>query len=102
MEGPEAVAGFDTYKDAVPRAKLTHSREGVLEAVLHTNGSTVIFNRYSHDEFVELFYQINPLTPWRDRGGARWSSICVSGRAALRPETDRRLLSQHRLPAEQE
>ena len=65
MDGPEAVADFDTYEDAVPCAKLTHSREGVLEAALHTNGSTLIFNGHSHDEFVELFYQFNPLTPWR-------------------------------------
>ena len=54
-----AMADFDTYKDAFPHAKLTRSPEGVLEVVLHTNGDTLIFNGYTHEEFVELFHQIN-------------------------------------------
>jgi enoyl-CoA hydratase/carnithine racemase len=41
-----------------PHAKLTRSQEGVLEVVLHTNGGTLIFNGYAHEEFVELFHQI--------------------------------------------
>jgi enoyl-CoA hydratase/carnithine racemase len=53
------MAGFDTYKGAFPHAKLTRSQEGVLEVVLHTNGGTLIFNGYTHEEFVELFHQIN-------------------------------------------
>ena len=53
------MAEFDTYKDAFPHAKLTRSPEGVLEVVLHTNGDTLIFNGYTHEEFVELFHQIN-------------------------------------------
>ena len=36
------MAGFDTYKDAFPHAKLTRSQEGVLEVVLHTNGGTLV------------------------------------------------------------
>ena len=52
------MAGFDTYKDAFPHTKLTRSQEGVLEVVLHTNGGTLIFNGYAHEEFVELFHQI--------------------------------------------
>jgi hypothetical protein len=59
MQRTKAMAGFDTYKDAFPHAKLTRSREGVLEVVLHTNGGTLIFNGYTHEEFVELFHQIN-------------------------------------------
>jgi enoyl-CoA hydratase/carnithine racemase len=52
------MANFDTYKNAFPHAKLTRSPEGVLEVVLHTNGGTLIFNGYTHEEFVELFHQI--------------------------------------------
>src|SRR5262245_29341388 len=53
------MAVFDTYKDAFPHAKLTRSPEDVLEAVLHTNGGTLVFNGYTHEQFVELFHQIN-------------------------------------------
>lgn len=49
---------FDTYKDSFPHAKLTRSPEGVLEVVLHTNGDTLVFNGYTHEEFVDLFQQI--------------------------------------------
>jgi enoyl-CoA hydratase/carnithine racemase len=49
---------FDSYKDAFPHAKLTRSPDGVLEVVLHTNGDTLIFNGYAHEEFVDLFHQI--------------------------------------------
>src|SRR2546428_6027269 len=51
--------GRFTYKDTFPHAKLTRSPEGVLEMVLHTNGDTLIFNGYTHEEFVKLFHQIN-------------------------------------------
>ena len=50
------MADFDTYKDAFPHAKLTRSPEGVLEVVLHTNGNTLIFNGYTHEEFVDQLY----------------------------------------------
>lgn len=52
------MADFDAYQDAFPHAKLARSPEGVLEVVLHTNGGTLIFNGYTHQEFVELFHQI--------------------------------------------
>lgn len=52
------MAKFDTYKDAFPHAKLARSPDGVLEVVLHTNGNTVLFNGYTHEEFVDLFHQI--------------------------------------------
>ena len=52
------MAKFETYKDAFPHAKLTRSADGVLEVMLHTNGDTVIFNGYTHEEFVDLFHQI--------------------------------------------
>src|SRR5216683_3647427 len=53
------MANFDTYQDKFPHAKLTRSQDGVLEVVLHTSGGTLIFNGYTHEEFVELFHQIN-------------------------------------------
>jgi enoyl-CoA hydratase/carnithine racemase len=52
------MAKFDTYKDAFPHARLTRSPDGVLEVILHTNGDTLIFNGYTHEEFVDLFHQI--------------------------------------------
>lgn len=53
------MAGFDRYKDAFPHARLTRSQDGVLEVLLHTNGGTLIFNGHVHEEFVELFHQVN-------------------------------------------
>jgi len=47
------MAGFDTYKDLFPHARLTRSQNGVLEVVLHTDGATLVFNGYTHEEFVE-------------------------------------------------
>ncbi|HKD41979.1 MAG TPA: hypothetical protein VKB87_16965 [Myxococcaceae bacterium] len=47
------MGSLEIYKDAFPRAKLTRSQEGVLEVILHTNGGTLIFNGYTHEEFVE-------------------------------------------------
>ena len=52
------MAGFETYQHAFPHARLTRSKDGVLEAVLHTNGGTLVFNGHAHEEFVELFHQI--------------------------------------------
>src|SRR5438874_9398862 len=52
------MAAFDTYKNLFPHARLTRSEDGVLEVVLHTNGATLVFNGYTHEEFVELFRQI--------------------------------------------
>jgi hypothetical protein len=53
------MADFNTYKDSFPHAKLFRTPEGVLEVVLHTNGGSVIFNGYTHEEYVDLFHQIN-------------------------------------------
>jgi enoyl-CoA hydratase/carnithine racemase len=49
---------FDNYRNAFPHAKLTRSAAGILEVVLHTNGGTLVFNGFVHEEFVELFHQI--------------------------------------------
>jgi enoyl-CoA hydratase/carnithine racemase len=53
------VATFESYKDAFPHAKLSRSAAGVLEVTLHTNGDTLVFNGYVHEEFVDLFHQIS-------------------------------------------
>jgi enoyl-CoA hydratase/carnithine racemase len=75
---------FDTYKDAFPHAKLTRSPEGVLEVVLHTNGDTLIFNGYTHEEFVDLFHQVgqdagNRVVILTGSGGAFMESISPEG-----------------------
>jgi hypothetical protein len=52
------MADFNSYKEAFPHARLSRSQEGVLEVVLHTNGGTLIFNGYTHEEFVDLFHAV--------------------------------------------
>ena len=36
----------------------TRSKTGVLEVALHTNGGTLAFNGYTHEQFVDLFHAI--------------------------------------------
>jgi enoyl-CoA hydratase/carnithine racemase len=52
------VTAFAGYKSDFPHAKLSRSPEGVLEVVLHTEGETLVFNGFTHEEFVDLFHQI--------------------------------------------
>jgi enoyl-CoA hydratase/carnithine racemase len=52
------MAGFKTYENSFPHARLTRRANGVLEVVLHTSGAKLVFNGYTHQEFVELFHQI--------------------------------------------
>jgi enoyl-CoA hydratase/carnithine racemase len=78
------MADFNTYKDMFPHAKLTRSPAGVLEVVLHTNGDTLIFNGYTHEEFVDLFHQIsqdarNRVVILTGSGGAFMESISPEG-----------------------
>ena len=49
------MAQFDAYKDAFPNARLTRSTAGVLEITLHSNGDTLVFDGYTHEQFVDLF-----------------------------------------------
>ena len=49
---------FDTYRGSFPNARLTRSKTGVLEVALHTNGGTLAFNGYTHEQFVDLFHAI--------------------------------------------
>jgi enoyl-CoA hydratase/carnithine racemase len=49
---------FDDYRNGFPNARLTRSKTGVLEVALHTGGSTLVFNGYTHEQFVDLFHAI--------------------------------------------
>jgi enoyl-CoA hydratase/carnithine racemase len=49
---------FDEYRDRFPNARLTRSKSGVLEAALHTDGRVLVFNGYTHEQFVDLFHAI--------------------------------------------
>src|SRR4029077_21121887 len=46
------------YQNMFENARLTRSKSGVLEVVLHTNGNTLLFNGHTHEQFVELFHAI--------------------------------------------
>jgi enoyl-CoA hydratase/carnithine racemase len=84
MERTKTMADFNTYNDAFPHAKLSRSPDGVLEVVLHTNGDTLIFNGYTHEEFVDLFHQIgqdakNRVVILTGSGDAFMESITLDG-----------------------
>jgi enoyl-CoA hydratase/carnithine racemase len=49
---------FDDYRDSFPNARLIRSKTGVLEVALHSNGGVLIFNGYTHEQFVDLFHAI--------------------------------------------
>ena len=52
------MSRLDTYRENFPNARLTRSKGGVLEVVLHTHGDTLVFNGHTHEQFVELFHAI--------------------------------------------
>jgi enoyl-CoA hydratase/carnithine racemase len=52
------MSSFATYRDGFPNARLTRSETGVLEVALHTDGDTLIFNGYTHEQFVDLFHAV--------------------------------------------
>jgi enoyl-CoA hydratase/carnithine racemase len=52
------MSRFDAYRESFPNARLTRSKTGVLEVALHTNGGKLIFNGYTHEQFVDLFHAI--------------------------------------------
>jgi ferredoxin-NADP reductase len=43
------VTRFMTYRDSFPNARLTRSKSGVLEVILHTSGDTLVFNGHVHE-----------------------------------------------------
>jgi enoyl-CoA hydratase/carnithine racemase len=52
------MPSFESYRDAFPNARLTRSKNGVLEIALHTNGGALIFNGHTHEQFVDLFHAV--------------------------------------------
>lgn len=52
------MARLDSYRDSFPNARLTRSETGVLEVALHTNGGTLVFDGYTHEQFVDLFHAV--------------------------------------------
>jgi enoyl-CoA hydratase/carnithine racemase len=52
------MSHLDTYLDSFPNARLTRSKSGVLEVVLHTDGGSLSFDGHTHEQFVELFHAI--------------------------------------------
>jgi enoyl-CoA hydratase/carnithine racemase len=52
------MISFDDYRSSFPNARLTRSNTGVLEVTLHTDGSPLVFNGYTHEQFVDLFHAI--------------------------------------------
>ncbi|MGF6230381.1 enoyl-CoA hydratase/carnithine racemase [Inquilinus ginsengisoli] len=52
------MSNFNIYKDSFANARLMRSESGVLEVALHTNGSKLVFNGHTHEQFVDLFHQI--------------------------------------------
>src|SRR5580692_3722791 len=49
---------FANYQDSFPNARLARSDNGVLEVKLHTNGGKLVFNGFTHEQFVDLFHAI--------------------------------------------
>jgi enoyl-CoA hydratase/carnithine racemase len=56
--GSFTMSHLDAYRDRFPNARLTRSGSGVLEVMLHTNGGTLVFDGYAHEQFVDLFHNI--------------------------------------------
>lgn len=52
------MAHFGAYRDDFPNARLTRSKSGVLEVAFHSDGGTLIFNGFTHEQFVDLFHAI--------------------------------------------
>jgi enoyl-CoA hydratase/carnithine racemase/AraC-like DNA-binding protein len=58
MTRGKSMNRFDSYRENFPNARLARSLSGVLEVALHTNGGTLVFDAYTHEQFVELFQAI--------------------------------------------
>jgi hypothetical protein len=53
-----SMNSYDDYRSSFPNARLTRSNTGVLEVALHTDGGPLVFNGYTHEQFVDLFHAI--------------------------------------------
>src|SRR4030081_2543140 len=52
------MSRFEAYRDSFHNARLARSKSGVLEVALHTDGGTLVFDGYVHEQFVDLFHTI--------------------------------------------
>ncbi len=52
------MSRFEAYRDSFHNAHLARSKSGVLEAALHTDGGTLVFDGHVHEQFVDLFHTI--------------------------------------------
>jgi enoyl-CoA hydratase/carnithine racemase len=52
------MAGFEAYRSSYPNARLSRKPNGVLEVALHTNGTKLLFDGHTHEQFVDLFHAI--------------------------------------------
>jgi enoyl-CoA hydratase/carnithine racemase len=78
------MSRFDAYRASFPNARLTRSKTGVLEAALHTDGGTLVFNGHTHEQFVDLFHAIgsdpdNRVVILTGSGNAFMESITLDG-----------------------
>lgn len=78
------MSHFDDYCASFPNARLARSTAGVLEAAFHTDGGTLIFNGYTHEQFVDLFHAIgsdpdNRVVILTGSGGAFMETISPEG-----------------------
>jgi enoyl-CoA hydratase/carnithine racemase/AraC-like DNA-binding protein len=58
MTRSESMYHFDDYRESFPNARLARSLSGVLEVALHSKGGALVFDGYTHEQFVELFHAI--------------------------------------------
>ena len=78
------MSRLDAYRDRFPNARLTRSESGVLEVVQPTNGGTLVFDGYAHEQFVDLFHNIgsdpdNRVVVLTGTGQAFWGTISPEG-----------------------
>jgi len=78
------MSRLDGYRESFPNARLTRSKTGVLEVALHTDGGTLVFNGYTHEQFVDLFHAIgadpdNRVVILTGSGNAFMESITLDG-----------------------
>jgi enoyl-CoA hydratase/carnithine racemase len=52
------MARIDSYRQIFSNARLNRKPNGVLEVALHTDGGKLVFNGYTHEQFVNLFHAI--------------------------------------------
>ena len=89
---------FADYQNGFANARLSRSKSGVLEVVLHTNGNTLLFTGHTHEQFVDLFHAIgsdpdNRVVILTGSGPAFMESISPEGFDFFSPQGIRQDLS---------